>query len=91
MQSTTTSTTCWASPMMCVEVIFSGNYEARYSFMTDLVLHVGDQVVVDTARGFSVGRVVGLEGDESKATRWVYCVIDEKAFHEKLEMLEMLR
>ena len=76
--------------MQCVEVIFAGNYEAKYSFLTSLVLQVGDQVVVDTARGFSVGRVVGLKGDKSKATRWVYCVIDEKAFREKVEMLEML-
>lgn len=76
--------------MMCVEAIFVGNYEAKYSFLTDLVLQVGDQVVVDTVRGFSVARVVGLEGDESKANRWVYCVIDEKAFREKLEILGML-
>ena len=53
--------------MQCVEVIFAGNYQAKYSFMTDLVLQVGDQVVVDTSRGYSVGRVVGLEGDEDKA------------------------
>lgn len=77
--------------MQCVEVIFAGNYQAKYSFMTDLVLQVGDQVVVDTSRGYSVGRVVGLEGDESKATKWVALRIDDKAFRAKIEMLEMLR
>lgn len=76
--------------MQCVEVIFAGNYEAKYSFLTDLVLSVGDQVVCDTSRGFSVGRVVGLEGDTSKANRWVVCRIDEAAFREKVKLFEML-
>jgi len=76
--------------MRCAEVIFAGNYEAKYSFLTDLVLQVGDQVVCDTSRGFSVGRVVSLEGDTSKANRWVVSRIDEAAFREKVKLFEML-
>ena len=43
-----------------VQVVFAGNYERRYDFYTDLDLQLGDYVVCDTFRGYSVGKVVSV-------------------------------
>ncbi len=79
--------------MEYVQVIFAGNYEAKYDFKTDLELKIDDPVVCDTARGFSVGKVVGLLESSTKATNWIVQKVDVKGHQARLwlekELAEM--
>lgn len=74
---------------MIVQVNFRGNTQVAYDFKTGIDgLKAGDQVVVDTANGFSVARVAKLGGNASKATKWVVMKIDEVHFREIVKRME---
>jgi len=68
-----------------VQVTFAGNNEVLYDFFTDLQLQVGDPVVCDTIRGFSVGKVIGFVETSTKADRWIVQKVDVKGHKKRLE------
>ena len=73
-----------------VKVQFIGRYKSNdkeYSYLTDLSLKEGDEVVVDTINGIKTATVTGLFGGEN-THKWVVCKIDTKAFQAKLVELK---
>jgi hypothetical protein len=72
--------------MKYVQIIFAGNYEAKYDFKTDLDLKVDDPVVCDTARGYSVGKVVGFVENSTKATNWIVQKVDVEGHQARLKL-----
>lgn len=70
--------------MKYAQVSFAGNMEVLYDFKTDLELLPGDPVVCDTARGFSVGKVVALAETSAKATNWIVQKVDVAGHKERL-------
>jgi len=69
-----------------VQIAFAGNYEVLYDFFTDLDdIQVGDPVVCDTARGFSVGKVAGFIETSTKATKWIVQRVDVEGHKKRLE------
>jgi len=80
-------------PKRIVQIAFAGNFERLYDFFTDLDLKVGDPVVCDTFRGFSVGKVAEFVETSTKADKWIVQKVDVEG-HEKRnrerELKEML-
>ncbi len=68
-----------------VQVSFAGNTEVLYDFFTDLELQVGDPVVCDTVRGYSVGKVIRFIERSSKATNWIVQKVDVEGHKRRLE------
>ena len=68
-----------------VQVAFAGNYEVVYDFFTDLLVQVGDPVVCDTARGYSIGVVAGFVGQSNKAVKWIVQRVDVEGHKARLE------
>lgn len=78
-----------------VQIVFAGNYEKRYDFYTDLDLQLGDFVVCDTFRGYSVGKVVSVLAltTKNKADKWIVQAVDVIGHAERMrdrEISEML-
>jgi hypothetical protein len=84
--------------MRYAQVIFAGNYAAKYDFKTDIPdLKIDDPVVCATVRGYSVGKVIALPEKSTKATNWIIQKVDverhksllkaEKSWKEFEEML----
>lgn len=67
------------------QITFSGNNEVKYDFFTDLNLQVGDTVVCDTVRGYSVGKVAGLLESSTKARAWVVQKVDVEGHRKRTE------
>lgn len=72
-----------------VQIAFAGNYEVLYDFFTDIDLQVGDPVVCDTARGYSVGKVSGFVDKSTKATNWIVQKVDVDGHKKRLEREEL--
>lgn len=69
-----------------VQIAFAGNYEVLYDFFTDLDdLQVGDPVVCDTARGYSVGNVARFVETSTKATNWIVQRVDVEGHQKRTE------
>lgn len=68
-----------------VQVAFAGNYEMIYDFFTDLELQIGDPVVCDTFRGYSVGKVAGFVETSTKATNWIVQRVDVEGHRKRME------
>lgn len=76
-----------------VQISFAGNLSYLYDFYTDLDLTVGDPVVCDTIRGFSVGKVMGFVETSTKATNWIVQQVDVEGHKARMlarELEEML-
>jgi hypothetical protein len=67
-----------------VQISFAGNKEVLYDFFCDMRLRIGDPVVCDTARGFSIGRVEGFVEESDKAEKWIVQKVDIKGHQERL-------
>lgn len=68
------------------KVAFKGNTEVTYDYLTDFKLKPEDIVVVDTATGPSLGKVVSLTDElTEKATKWVIWPIDYAGFQKTLD------
>lgn len=68
------------------QVTFAGNNEVRYDFFTDIDnLQVGDPVVCDTARGYSIGKVVALIETSTKARSWIVQRVDVEGHRARME------
>jgi hypothetical protein len=82
------------SSIKIVQVAFAGNYEVLYDFFTDLdSLQVGDPVVCDTSRGYSVGKVVRFVETSTKARSWIVQRVDAEGHRQRMaarELEEML-
>lgn len=74
-----------------VQVVFAGNYERKYDFFTDLDLQLGDFVVCDTFRGYSVAKVVSLLAltTNTKADKWIVQVVDVVGHAERMRGREL--
>lgn len=69
-----------------VQVTFAGNNEVKYDFFTDLNnLQVGDPVVCDTARGYSIGKVIGFVETSTKARSWIVQRVDVEGHRARME------
>jgi hypothetical protein len=78
-----------------VRVSFAGNLERQYDFFTDLNLELGDFVVCDTFRGYSVGKVMSILAltTKTKADKWIVQLVDVMGHAERMkdrELAEML-
>lgn len=68
------------------QVTFAGNNEVKYDFFTDLEnIQVGDPVVCDTARGYSIGKVVALIETSTKARSWIVQRVDVEGHKTRME------
>lgn len=68
------------------QITFAGNNEVKYDFFTDLDnLQVGDPVVCDTIRGYSVGKVVGFLESSTKARNWIVQKVDVEGHKKRME------
>lgn len=76
--------------MKYAQVAFAGNLESLYDFKTDLELQIGDPVVCDTVRGFSVGKVIHLADTSTKATNWIVQKVDAEGHKARMEERELL-
>ena len=74
-----------------VQVVFAGNYERKYDFFTDLDLQLGDFVVCDTFRGYSVAKVVSILAltTNTKADKWIVQVVDVVGHAERMRGREL--
>lgn len=69
-----------------VQVTFAGNNEVKYDFFTDIPdIQVGDPVVCDTARGYSIGKVVGFVEASTKARSWIVQRVDVEGHRARME------
>jgi len=76
--------------MQVVVVEFASTPYKSYHFRTDLLLRVGDQVVVDTVNGFAVAEVKGFKEDSAMATKWVVQKIDINEHERRLERIRQV-
>ena len=74
-----------------VKVVFAGNYERKYEFYTDLDLDLGEYVVCDTARGYSIGKVVSVLAltTATKADKWIVQKVDHCGHMERMAAREL--
>jgi len=68
-----------------VQISFAGNTEVLYDFFTDLELQVGDPVVCDTVRGYSVGKAVAFIETSTKVTSWIVQKVDVEGHKRRLQ------
>lgn len=71
--------------MKYVQVIFKGNFEKLYDYITDLDLRKGEPVVVPTGSTFSVATVVNVIDKSEKAVSWVVQKVDVEAHEARLK------
>lgn len=60
-------------------------------FFDDPTLCIGDQVVVDTQRGLSIGEVIMFKDASSRATAWVVQKVDLAAYNKRMEAFRKMK
>ncbi len=62
----------------------------EYDFFTDLDLHSGDLVVVDTQYGYATAEVSVVGVNSKVATKWVVCKVDLEGHNQRMEQQKKL-
>jgi len=68
-----------------VQVTFRGNTAKTYDFYCDMAVKIGDDVLLDTTNGLSIGKVAGIvDSVFTKADHWVIKVVGLEFFRTAL-------